>query len=705
LPQRRSKGAAKSPLILAAFAGAGLVAAGQAFAQADSASRSDTLPVARYRLDELTVVAHRRPTLIRESAIATSVVSRRMIERLPVRTLADALGYVPGLVFLERDGSGQLPMAVARGFFGGGETDYVHLIIDGVPANDVRTGTVQWTQVPLASVERIEVVRGGASTMYGDAAMGAVVSVITRDSADATRLRARVGVGAWGDRLIDAAAGGAVGSGVLDAQSSWRRLDGFREHASSEDISFNGSYRSGENAALGLYARTFARRLTRDEPGPLTADEAGRDPRQNNPLYDSDHRQLSILDLAAGLVRDQASEGGLRCDAALRVVDDEDTRTLLLTPNLGDTQLRDERNWNLWTRLQHDVSLGATSVVTGAELEYGEYETEYFTPDELTVPLTQGAGGRLELGLYAEGRQSLAERWNGFAGLRLDVLHVAQDGADSAEAGYSALSPRIGANFEYSLPADRAGHVYAAVTRSFKAPTLDQLYDVRTIPAGEDAFNISNPDLQPQTSTGIEVGFYQRLPLWVGAAAELDLGLYRLKVDDEIDFDLATFKYGNIQESRHDGFELSLSATLSKWLALQHSSNFMRVVFRSGELEGNRLKNIPRSALVTAIILSPARAVRLTMTHRYAGSLYFDDENTHEIPGYHTFGAQADWDLGPAVVFLSANNVFDTRASSLGFLSFDPATGAQVPFVYPIGGRAVRVGISASGSWPGRAGR
>ena len=703
--QRRSERSTRSPLLLALFAGAGLVTAGHAFAQADSASRSDTLPVARYRLDELTVVAHRRPTLIRESAIATSVVSRRMIEHLPVQTLADALGYVPGLVFLERDGSGQLPMVVARGFFGGGETDYVQLIIDGVPANDVRTGAAQWTQVPLASIERIEVLRGGASTMYGDAAMGAVVSVITRDRVDATHLRGEVGVGAWGDRLIDAAGSGAVGSGALDAHASWRRLDGFREHASSEDISFNGSYRSGEGAPLGLFARAFARQLTREEPGPLTADEAARNPRQDNPLFDSDHRQLSILDLAAGLVRDQSSEGGLTWDAALRIVDDEDTRTLLLTPDFGDTQLRDERNWNLWTRLQYEVSLGATSVVTGAELEYGEYETEYFAPDELTAPLTQGAGGRLKLGLYAEGRQSLAERWNGFAGLRLDVLDVARDGADSADAGYFELSPRVGANFEYSLPADRAGHVYAAVTRSFKAPTLDQLYDVRIIPAGENAFNISNPDLQPQTSTGIEVGVYQRLPLWAGSFAELDVALYRLRVDDEIDFDLSTFKYGNIQESRHDGLELSLSATLSRWLALQHSSNFMRVVFRSGELEGNRLKNIPRSALVTALILSAARALRLTMTHRYAGSLYFDDENTHEIPGYHTFGAQADWSLGGSTIFLSVNNLFDTRASSLGFLSFDPVTGAQVPFVYPIGGRSVRVGISVSSSWAGAAGR
>jgi iron complex outermembrane receptor protein len=682
--------------VVALFVGAGLVAAGQAFAQVDSTPTSDTLPVARYRLDELVVVAHRRPTLLRGSAAATSVVTRGMIERLPVRTLADALDYVPGLVFLDRDGAGQLPMAVARGFFGGGETGYVHVIIDGVPVNDVRTGAVQWTQLPLASVERIEVLRGGASTMYGDAAMGAVVNVVTRSTAHESHLRGRVGVGGWGDRLVHVTGKSIVGSGALDANASWSRLDGFRKHASSEDVSFTGSYRSDATAPLGFLVRAFARQLMRDEPGPLSVAEAARDPRQGNTLFESDHRELSMLDLAVSLSRDVSVEHRLRWDAALRVVDDEDTRTLLLTPDFGDTQLRDERNWNVWTRLQYDVSFGGTSVVTGTEVEYGKFDTEYLAPDDPTALLTQGAGGRLKLGMYAEGRQRLAERWSGFVGLRLDILDVTRDGSDSADPRYSELSPRIGANFAHSLPPDRAGHVYVTATRSFKAPTLNQLYDVRVIPAGGNAFNISNPDLRPQTSTGIEVGFYQRLPLWTEAFAELDLTLYRLKVDDEIDFDVSTFKFGNIQESRHDGLELSLSATLSPWIALHHSSNFMRVVFRSGKLEGNRLKNIPRSALVTALELSPARAFRFTLTHRYAGSMYLDDGNTHEIPGYHTFGARADWNLGPVAIFLFAKNVFDQQASSLGFLSFDPATGTQVPFVYPIGGRVVRAGVSMS---------
>ncbi|MEN8145881.1 MAG: TonB-dependent receptor plug domain-containing protein, partial [Gemmatimonadota bacterium] len=170
-----------------------LSAPGQVVGQEDTTSVADTLPAVRYRLDAITVVAYGRSTLVRESAAATSVLTREAIERLPARTLPDILAFVPGLIFLERDGSGQLPMAVARGFFGGGETSYLRMTIDGVPVNEMRTGTVEWPQVPLSSVERIEVLRGGGSTMYGDAAMGAVVNVVTSGGPDVSPVSGSTG--------------------------------------------------------------------------------------------------------------------------------------------------------------------------------------------------------------------------------------------------------------------------------------------------------------------------------------------------------------------------------------------------------------------------------------------------------------------------------------------------------------------------------
>ena len=157
----------------------GLIIVGLAFRPLVLRAQTDSVPTVSFRLDEIVVVAHRTPTLLRESVAATSVFTRSDIEGLHARNLWEILQHVPGLTFVERDGAGRLPRAVARGFFGGGETSYVLLIIDGTPANDTRTGVVEWSQVPVSAIERIEVVRGSASVVYGDAALGAVVHVVT----------------------------------------------------------------------------------------------------------------------------------------------------------------------------------------------------------------------------------------------------------------------------------------------------------------------------------------------------------------------------------------------------------------------------------------------------------------------------------------------------------------------------------------------
>ncbi|MFQ5530421.1 MAG: TonB-dependent receptor [Gemmatimonadota bacterium] len=667
-------------------------------AQAADPGRSDTLAAPSYRLDAITVVAYGKSTLIRESAVATSVVTRTMIESLPVRSLHEILAYVPGLIFLERDGSGQLPMAVARGFFGGGETSYVRLSIDGVPVNDMRTGTAEWPQVPLASVERVEVLRGGASAVYGDAAMGAVVNVVTRRSAQASRVHGVAGLGTWGERRVQAAGRSTLGSAALDVNAGWSRLEGYREHSASEDLSLAATIRGPADDRVRPSAHVFARRLIRDEPGPLRAEEAGANPRRMNPLFGTDHRVLDMLDLAVGLVREISPSRSWTWDAALHVVQDADRQTLLLTSDFGDTQVRDESNRNLWTRFRYETALGRASLTAGSEIEVGSFSTEYRPPDDAAAAISSGDGHRFKLGVFAEARHSLTDRWNLFAGARFDVLDAGGAGPRISGARYTQVSPRVGANVAYSQAPQSPGHAYVSVARSFKAPTLDQLYDVRQFPAPGGGVGIANPELRPQASIGVEAGLFQRLPLWPGAFAEFDLAMYRLRVDDEIDFDLSTFRFGNILESRHDGLEISLTARLAGWVSLRHASTLMRVVFRGGSFEGNGLKNIPGRSVATAVVLSPAGSMRFALTHRHTGDLYIDDENTRRLPGYDRFGARADWSFGSGSIFLFVDDLFDDRSNSLGFLSFDPASGRQVAFVYPLGGRALRAGVSLAGS-------
>src|SRR5688572_20354273 len=135
-----------------------LVFAVRAAAQPDSIAST-------HQLDATIVIAHRIPLDLRASTAAVSVITRADLDRTQARTLPDALRFIPGLRFTSLDGGGSLPVASARGFFGGGENEYVLLLVDGIPVNTPRTTLAEWMSIPVATIERIEVFRGSGSVL------------------------------------------------------------------------------------------------------------------------------------------------------------------------------------------------------------------------------------------------------------------------------------------------------------------------------------------------------------------------------------------------------------------------------------------------------------------------------------------------------------------------------------------------------------
>jgi outer membrane receptor protein involved in Fe transport len=634
--------------------------------------------------------------MLRESIAATTVLDRSTLEGLPARTLADALRYVPGLTFIARDGVGELPMAIARGFFGGGETDYVLLTVDGIPVNDLRTGIAEWTQIPLAEIERIEVLRGGASVAYGDAALGAVVNVITRDAPPSHRLMSELQLGSWGDRAFQSSIQRPLGSDRLGIGVAASRSDGFRFHAKATNVALSASYARPPGRRTSAYARMGVQRLRNQEPGPIMSEQIARDPRRHNPLFASDERRRDLIELGTGLAR-ALGPGGLTGDVRMRVVDDEQTRTLPLSPDAGDTQFHDARSWDVWGRLQYSYRAGRSTVVAGVEAERGAYDSRYTDPLDRAALRSRGDGQRNKLGQYAELQHQLGRRLRAVAGVRFDLVAFDGTGTELASPRFSQWSPRFGLNFAYAANASQAGNVYVAWTRSFKAPTSYQMFDARLIPTGEPGvvLNLSNPALRPQHSSGVELGVYHSLALGGSHAfAELALSAYRLDVSDEIDFDLRTFKYGNILESRHDGIEGSLIAHLSPSVSLRHALTLMRVTFRSGGDAGNRLKSIPETVATSAVHLSFGRGVAGTVTHRFIGGLFLDDANREMLPGNHQVDATVSWMVGGVRLHLTGVNLGDSQASSGGFLVYDPVREASVRLLYPGGGRYLRGGVT-----------
>jgi len=217
---------------------------------------------------EVIVTAERGENERQTLSVATAVLTRREIEARPGATLAEAIETLPGFHMVFATGAGFRPTTIARGFFGGGEAEYVKLLVDGIPVSDAESGLIDWRMIPAVAIERVEAVRGPSSALYGDASLGGVVQVFTSGT-DARRGRIAADAGAFGHRFVSAAYRQPVRAFSIDLLTSHNRAAGYRARSavreSTGSIAAHRRAGSSEWTARGSFDHS-----DRDEPGALT---------------------------------------------------------------------------------------------------------------------------------------------------------------------------------------------------------------------------------------------------------------------------------------------------------------------------------------------------------------------------------------------------------------------------------------------------
>jgi outer membrane cobalamin receptor len=657
------------------------------------------------RLDAVVITASRVPGTIATSTAAVSRIGAAALKRLPVRTLADALRFIPGMAFVNFDGMGYDPQLMLRGFYGGGEAEYVQLLLDGRPINALESGRATWDQIPISTIESIEVVRGGASAAWGDAALGGVINV--RTYSGGPRLGGLVEVGSFGELQASATAGSSWNGRPLSLFGGLTNSDGYREHAERSTGNVGATV-----ALVSATSRNFSLSTSHDwrgidDPGYVASTVPENERHMSSAFFRFDHN--SERTHRVGLDYETAVAGDARLVARVgyEARYGDRIRTLLLAPVFADTR---EREFDAG-RTQLSAQLQLDRLLLGVDASIGSIDNNYYTfmlGGESDYEST--AASRGELDAKGNGRRSAAAGFALYsfefgtalsfsAGARFDWLDDLFEGeapSDAVEisATHVAFSPKLGASWRYS----EGGHAYASFGRSFKAPTLDQLFDQRGIPVEFPPFSITfaNPALNPQYGTSYEAGLYQSAAIGSGGAAlDLTLSLYQTDLRDEVDFDVATFSYGNIGRSRHRGVELGASLITPATLRFFGNYTMQAPVSRSGDNEGKYLKAIPRHFVTAGAGYGAGEGLSLLATVTSAMKMYLDDANTERLEDWSRVDVRAAWALpsGRGRVFVDVLNALDANYASSGF---PDAAGTGVVYLYPAAGRSFRFGLSAN---------
>lgn len=645
-------------------------------------------------LDTLQVTAPRLERELYATPAAVSTIDRDAIAQGQQRTrLDESLVRVPGMFLQNRDNFAQGQRISIRGF--GARAPFgvrgITVMVDGIPYT-LPDGQAQLDAIDLDSAQRIEVIRGPSSVLYGNAA-GGVIDVTTANGRDNPGTSLRTEAGSDGYRKAALQTGGAQGDWSHHVSLSALNVDGYREQSSTEKYLLNAKLRRelGSDRALTAIINLLDNPRSED-PGALNAREVAIDRAQAAPnSLALDARQSVDQQLVALQYEDlSAGTGELYLKGFISQRDFEQQ-----LPYVGDSWIGYQRDYlGASAEYHHEITLGGLPLryITGVDVAH--QDDERFRNDvnaqgvvgEKTADETQKA---TSAGVFAQGDLALTEQVTFSLGARFDRVelevddHFLDNGDQSGEQTFNEWSGSAGLSYRY-----RPEHqVYLNTGTAFETPTFSEFAN----PSGGGF----NPSVEPQKAWNREVGARGYIePL----ALDYDVTLFSVRVRDELvpyeeENGGRTF-YQNAGDTNRDGVELALGWQLADQWRLNSALTlanyeFDRFATPTERFGGNRLPGLPEQTWVNQLTWENLNDRFATLETQYVGDMVADNANETDIDSYWLVNLRVGdgWQLGGDTrlnAFLGIRNLLDedhyanVRLNGTYGRYYEPAPGRSV---------------------------
>jgi vitamin B12 transporter len=570
------------------------------------------------------VVTATRTEQTQESTLAAiTVIDRADIERLQPQSVQDLLRGTPGMSIANNGGIGKATSLFLRGT----ESDHVVVLVDGIKIGSATLGIPAIQDIPVEQIERIEIVRGPFSSLYGSEAIGGVIQIFTRHPAGSFVPSFSFGVGSYDSLHGSAGVSGRSGQGWYSLEASHDQTQGINACRGKPYPNGGGCYtyepdRDGyRNNSLSL------------QGGYRFSDEWDADARifraEGHNKYDGTTSNSS--DVVSQVAGTRVHYKPIK-EVAL-------TLSLGQSIDLNDSYLNNVYASTFNTRrnmgsLQADISAGGGLYSLGFDVQRDKVQSNTIYPVD----------HRVTRGLFAQWQQTFGSQ----------SLQASVRRDDNSQFGGKTTGSLLwGWDFTQAL------RLTASYGTAFKAPTFNELYYPY----------YGKPTLRPETSRSFELGL-RGTHAWGGWT----LNAFQTKVKDLIAYDdtpnLPLYPYGsanNIDRALIRGVEATAHTTIADW-SLSGTATWLDPLNDTSGLYHNNV--LPRRAKESARIDADRHIGNLSFGGSVyaAGHRYDNLDNSYRLGGYAltdlrmTYAFQKDWRLQ-----LSANNVFNKHYETAAY--------------------------------------
>ncbi len=559
---------------------------------------------------ELVITANRYPTAREQVGSSISVVDEDEIEKRKTTTVLETLRSLPGLEVVQNGGPGR----TASIFIRGADSDHTLVLIDGIRANDNTSGQFNFANLKAENIERIEVLRGAQSVLYGSEAIGGVINIITKKADEGLNVSGSAEGGSYGTQQYRSTFAWGSEHFHTSTTASYFDTDGISSAASNR-----GNPEADAYDNFSISNRSGVRFLD-DGTADFTLG------------YSNSRTELDGFEFGVGAIDDpNATQEDDNIFASL-VISKSISETLTPSIELGfvdidtkgvdpDTEFNnftiDGQTQSVTTKV--DVIMpweGVLSIGHSYENRKGENKGSFDERRDVNS-------------VFGQKQYSYAERLFLTGGVRYD--HDSDFGDETTFRLTSAY-----------LLLETGTRFHASYGTGFKAPSFNELY----FP------NFGNPDLEAEKSWGYDVGIEQEL---IVDRVTLDVTFFHNEIDDLITFDSTTFLAANIAESKALGIESTLALELLEWLEGNLAYTYTD---SENKTTGGVLPRRPRHRGSLQLFASPLEGLETSTTLVVVNSRRESDGN--KMDNYAVVNMAASYAVNQHIEpFVRIDNLFD----------------------------------------------
>lgn len=661
------------------------------FAQNDSTLRTKELQAVTISSSRFTAKDIQTPLSI------TVIDQSRLQIGQSKMSIFESLGAVPGVFAMNSENFNQDLRISIRGF--GARAAFgirgIKVIVDGIPES-IPDGTAKVGNLDVGTMERMEIIKGPSSGLYGNAS-GGVISIFTENP---TSLFAEIQtqIGAYGLQRYQFKAGQTIHKLMYFVSASRLTSTGFRDHSAIERNFFNGKviYNFLENTKITFLANYIDSPKAEDAGGLTQADidKNRRQARQQNIDFDASEtfKQSRIALIYDQKINEKHAING---------------RIFYLNRDFASKQPLETSGQIAFQRtfagggFNYQFTTNKYRLKTGLDLENQQDNRQRYDNkkgERSTLRLDQieefrniGVFLLQELSILPKLKLSLNSRFDDIQLKISDKFLI--DGDQSATQSFQRFSPMMGLSFSPTL----SSSIFTNISTNFETPSLNELSNN---PSGIGGFN---PNLNPQKSRNYEVGYKGIL----GKKFRVDASLFYIEVEDEIvPYQIAGqvgrtyFRNAGLSERR--GLELGLTYKIISGLTTYFNYTYSDFQYKSyqttaGKFDGNTLPGIPKHNIYGEIRYFPRIGLYTIAQVRSISKIYADDANNAQNEGYVTVNLRAGYQykIGNIQIepFVGVNNLFNeiynanVQINATANRYFEPAQGT-----FLFGGISLRFG-------------